>query len=609
MDIDGTLALGNQLIDGAGELIDEIHRQQGICCYFTNNSSRGVMEYVNKFRSWGIETSGEEFVTAGTYAISALKKKYENQKIFVSGTGKFIDECRRMGLNVTEHEEASIAAVLTTYDRELTYKKITTVCRVLEKRNVPWYATNEDLCCPYEDGIMLPDCGAISTMISLAVNRKPQYLGKPHPEMAEYVLEKWNCKKEEALLIGDRCYTDIACGRAAGIDTCLVLTGEEKNARNKAEICLYSVKELAQILQQQRLNGEEKFSSYNWVQKEDDEMAEDGTDMDPQRIFSQESRWYKGDLHIHTTMSDGHDTPKEMKIRAEKEGLDFYAVTDHNVWQKKWPLTSCMVLPGTEITKDSGHANVIKAGGKELVSLNHPFLKPWDWKETELPLSRLTCLEVDNNPAFEYEQKYQAEAANKKAVELSDLLWSDGWRICAVGGSDVHLKETERYGTSQIPSEPGNPSTWCYMKGMTPKHLAESIQECHVYVTRNCEIMYSCECYRHSGERIPGTYRFGDQLPEDCVALEFELKIKTSERRPQIFYLNNGEKTILLEESRKDGWRKYNGTATFTPSEEYHWIRFGAETRKGSMLLYANPFTRGKKKTSIFTFEDAFRRL
>ena len=54
MDIDGTLVLGDQLIDGTRELIEEIHRQHGICCYFTNNSSRGVAEYVDKFLKWGI---------------------------------------------------------------------------------------------------------------------------------------------------------------------------------------------------------------------------------------------------------------------------------------------------------------------------------------------------------------------------------------------------------------------------------------------------------------------------------------------------------------------------------------------------------------------------
>ena len=635
MDIDGTLALGNQLIDGTAELIEEIHRQQGVCCYFTNNSSRGVTEYVEKFRKWGIQAGEDEFVTAGTFAISVLKRQYGKQKIFVFGTKAYLWECQRMGLNVTQREEAGIAAVLTSYNREMTYETLTTVCHVLQKNRIPWYATNEDLCCPYEEGMMLPDCGAISYMISLAVNRKPQFLGKPHPEMAEYALKKYGCAKEEALLVGDRCYTDIACGRQAGIMTCLVLTGEEKNARNQADICLNSVKNLAKILKRQRLNGSGEFPIYNWIQdKTEDKGSLQGQyeGLSQNQIYDAESRWYRGDLHIHTTMSDGHDTPKEMKIRAEKEGLDFYAVTDHNVWQKKWPLTSCMVLPGMEITQETGHANLIglekaicmsgisdKTGipsltemsGQEdvIVSLNHPFLDQWSWKNMELPLTKLTCLEVDNNPAFEQNPNQHAEKANKKAVALSDLLWADGYRICAVGGSDVHLKETERYGDASVPAKPGNPSTWCYMEQMTPRHFLECIQACHVYVTRNCEVRFSCECYLASGERIPGTCRFGDRLPEECAFMEFELKIKTSERNAQVFYLNDGEKTVLLEEVRKDGWRQYNGTITFSEQEAYHWVRFGAETRKGTLLFYANPFTKGEKKHSIMTFGDAVSHL
>ena len=635
MDIDGTLALGKQLIDGAADLIEEIHRQNGICCYFTNNSSRGVAEYVDKFRRWGIETREEEFVTAGTFAISVLKKKYGTRKIYVSGTKAFLWECKRLGLNVTEKETTDIAAVLTSYDRELNYEKLTTVCRVLEKRTVPWYATNEDLCCPYEDGVMLPDCGAISYMISLAVGRKPEFLGKPRPEMAEYVLKQWNCRKEEALLVGDRCYTDIACGQQAGIDTCLVLTGEEKSARNKADICLNSVKDLVKILQRLRLNGAKEFPMKNWIQcaeGTEEKIAGAYEDFMPNQVFFQESRWYRGDLHIHTTMSDGHDTPKEMKIRAEKEGLDFYAVTDHNVWQEKWPLTSCMVLPGMEITKDTGHANVIGLGnaicvnevsektGVQLltelsqntdviVSLNHPFLDQWSWKEMDLPLACLSCLEVDNNPTFEHDPNQHAEKANKKAVELSDLLWADGHRICAVGGSDVHLKEIERYGDATTPARPGEPSTWCYMDQMTSAHFLESIRACHVYITRNCKIQFSCECYQKSGERIPSEYRFGDRLPEECAIMTFELWMRTDISRPQVFYLNDGEKIPLLEEARQDGWFRYNGTVTFAGQGTYHWIRFGAETRKGTLLFYANPFTMGEKEPELITFGDVVAQL
>ena len=173
----------------------------------------------------------------------------------------------------------------------------------------------------------------------------------------------------------------------------------------------------------------------------------------------------------------------------------------------------------------------------------------------------------------------------------------------------MHLKETERYGDASVPPKPGDPSTWCYMEQMTPAQFLKSIQACHVYVTRNCEVQFFCECYKASGERIPGAYRFGDRLPDQCAIMGFELKIKTRERNAQVFYLNDGEKMVLLEEVRKDGWRQYNGTITFSAQETYHWIRFGAETRKGILLFYANPFTRGEKKPELLTFGDASSHL
>ena len=39
-------------------------------------------------------------------------------------------------------------------------------------------------------------------------------------------MQKVGVPPDEAILIGDRIYTDIACGAAAGVDTILVLSGE-----------------------------------------------------------------------------------------------------------------------------------------------------------------------------------------------------------------------------------------------------------------------------------------------------------------------------------------------------------------------------------------------
>ena len=72
----------------------------------------------------------------------------------------------------------------------------------------------------------MPDCGSVCEMLFRATGRRPKVLGKPEPEMALLAMDRWGCSKEETLLVGDRIYTDIACGVRAGIDTAFVLSGE-----------------------------------------------------------------------------------------------------------------------------------------------------------------------------------------------------------------------------------------------------------------------------------------------------------------------------------------------------------------------------------------------
>ncbi|HSJ21324.1 MAG TPA: hypothetical protein VK964_12185 [Nocardioidaceae bacterium] len=45
---------------------------------------------------------------------------------------------------------------------------------------------------------------------------------------------------------------------------------------------------------------------------------------------SRRSRWYRGDLHLHTVNSDGQRTPAQMVRAARAAGLDFFASTEHN---------------------------------------------------------------------------------------------------------------------------------------------------------------------------------------------------------------------------------------------------------------------------------------
>jgi len=110
------------------------------------------------------------------------------------------------------------------YDTELTYQKLEDAC-ILLGRGVGYIATNPDWVCPTWYGFV-PDCGSVSEMLYTATKRRPTFIGKPQPAMVEFALDKTGYKKEEAVVIGDRLYTDIACGVNAGISSIFVLSGE-----------------------------------------------------------------------------------------------------------------------------------------------------------------------------------------------------------------------------------------------------------------------------------------------------------------------------------------------------------------------------------------------
>ena len=225
LDIDGTVALGSELLPGAADFLQTVKENGGIFRFLTNNSSKAASDYVEQFHDWGIETTEEEFITAGTYARDFMKKYYGNEKILVAATETYCSELRKAGLNITDQAGDDVDCVLCAYDTELTYEKLVQVCKQLTETKVPWSATNPDLRCPIDFG-MIPDCGSICRMITASVGREPEYIGKPAPGMVYACLEETGCTPKQTLLIGDRIYTDMECGKRAGIDSCLVLTGE-----------------------------------------------------------------------------------------------------------------------------------------------------------------------------------------------------------------------------------------------------------------------------------------------------------------------------------------------------------------------------------------------
>ncbi len=227
-DIDGTIALDTTLIDGTRELISYIEEVEGKPIFITNNSTKSLDAYVEKFEKWGYHYDKSHFITASYATIVYLKEHYPKDKIFVLGTKSLIQELKNYGFDITEDPNAGATVALIGFDNEFRYEKAWDICKLFfEHPETVLLATNPDLNCPTTFGFV-PDCGAICKMIECAVGREPFFIGKPNSTMVDISLEQTGFSKEETIVVGDRFYTDIACGINAGVETAVVFTGEAK---------------------------------------------------------------------------------------------------------------------------------------------------------------------------------------------------------------------------------------------------------------------------------------------------------------------------------------------------------------------------------------------
>ena len=224
LDMDGTIYLGDTLFDGTLDFLSRVRERGGKYLFVTNNSSRSVSAYVDRLAGMGIASTADDFLTSVDALIWYLRGKYDDALIYAFGTRTFREQLAEAGFRVTDKLEDGISLLVCGFDTELTFQKLEDAC-ILLGRGVDFVATNPDWVCPTSYG-SVPGCGSVCEMLFRATGRRPKFIGKPEPEMALLSMERYGYSRAETILIGDRIYTDIACGVNAGIDTAFVLSGE-----------------------------------------------------------------------------------------------------------------------------------------------------------------------------------------------------------------------------------------------------------------------------------------------------------------------------------------------------------------------------------------------
>ncbi len=222
LDLDGTIYIGDKLIDGAKDALDFFRKSGKQLVFLTNNSSKTDDEYVKKLSALGVYVSGDDVYTSGDAALEYLLKFYSEKRVYLLANDKLKEEFSQAGviLSDTDPEIALLA-----YDTTINFEKIKTFDRFL-KKGALYIATHPDAVCP-APGYSMPDVGSFIEMFCKSSGRRPdKIIGKPNTVMGDMVKYKYSASSDEVMMVGDRMYTDIRFANNSGFYSMAVLSGE-----------------------------------------------------------------------------------------------------------------------------------------------------------------------------------------------------------------------------------------------------------------------------------------------------------------------------------------------------------------------------------------------
>lgn len=228
--------------------------------------------------------------------------------------------------------------------------------------------------------------------------------------------------------------------------------------------------------------------------------------------------WYKGELHLHTNHSDGVAPLSELISEAERAGLDFIALTDHNTTSSHaeisrggWGLNNgdgVLVIPGMEFTTFFGHAvalgitdyidwrmespegfnEKIRAvhdqGGLFQVahpfSIGDPLCSGCEWMYDDVDYHQVDLLEV-------WSGSWSGNHwPNRLALRLWERLLNKGMRVTAVAARDVHKPEDLHH-----PADCAN--TYIQASSRSVGEILEGLRQGRVYISRGPTLGFTAE--------------------------------------------------------------------------------------------------------------------
>jgi hypothetical protein len=275
-------------------------------------------------------------------------------------------------------------------------------------------------------------------------------------------------------------------------------------------------------------------------------------------IVNSEAGWYQGELHCHSTESDGK-YPAEAVVRTAREfGLDFLALTDHftiSQWRKIAAVIDepIALLRSCEITSALGHANLHGIQRWVNVFVDRP---GWDMNQAAQATHAQGALFCVNH-AFNLELGWRADGFNWDLADLMEVyhnlegpnndaaitMWDHhlqlGRRIVGIGGTDSHDPFWSLDRLAQV-------VTCVYATELSEQGIINGLRQGLVYVTKGPELRFTAS--NPAGEQV----QMWESLPLGNGPINFQVKIKNTEPL-NLVVMKNGYPAELIRVEAGDG--------------------------------------------------------
>jgi len=324
---------------------------------------------------------------------------------------------------------------------------------------------------------------------------------------------------------------------------------------------------------------------------------------------AQQGNWYMGDLHAHSTHSDGKSSVTQVLKDAEQKGFQFFVITDHdniytsqqgtiNTWtDTAYHSSSMILLYGVEWTTDNGHACIWNSAPFPYDSIYNANLLN-DPKKTLMFTEQYNCLMSINHPlndfltwnyGFDFDFKSMELlngpygyflSKNDKVVELWDSLLVAGRRINGVGGSDMH--ELNSF-LPQVYPHLGSPSTHVYSSSATSEGILDGLKKGHVVVSNSTTepfLEFAADTNNDNNIDI----MMGDNMVSTSNNVNFQLKFIGAGTNYSVDIIKNGEvyKQLSISESNNE-----NEFSDQVLSQTYY--RAVLKNSSGNPVAWTNP--------------------